>query len=119
MPDDNKKKQFADIFDQLGIGNLPAEEKERFFQEMNEVVEMGVTAKIARMLSDEEKEAFSKLEKDEDQQKFLSEKGVDVAAIAMEEAVAFRERFLADVSYIAGRVEEKKRQEMEGSKEES
>lgn len=109
MPDDNKKAKFQDIFDQLGIGNLPAEEKEKFFNEMSEVVEMAVIAKVANMLSNEEKIEFEKLNSDEDQQKFLAAKGIDVAAIAMEEAVSFRERFIADTSYIAGRVEQKKR----------
>ena len=116
MADDSKKGKFQDIFDQIGIGDLPAEEKEKFFREMNEVVEMAVIAKVARVLSDEEKEEFAKLEADEDQQKFLAEKKIDVTAIAMEEAVKFRERFLADVSYITGRVEQKKRDELENEK---
>lgn len=109
MPDDNKKAKFQDIFDQLGVGNLKAEEKEKFFNEMSEVVEMAVVAKVSRMLNDEDKKEFEKLASDEDQQKFLAAKGIDLPAIAMEEAVAFREQFIADTNYIAGRVEQKKR----------
>lgn len=112
MPDESKKKKFQDIFDQIGIGNLPAEEKEKFFSEMGEVVEMGVIAKVARILSAEDKKKFDELPTDEGKEKFLAEKGIDLAAIAMEEAIAFREKFIADVNYITGRVEERKTQEL-------
>ncbi|MBU1993049.1 hypothetical protein KKG51_05135 [Patescibacteria group bacterium] len=103
------KYKFKNIFDDLGIGNLPAEEQEKFFAEMQEVVGMGVIAKISKMLSEEEKKKFEAMTSDEEKEKFLSEKGINLNAIALEEATSFRERLLADVNYIAGRVEQKKK----------
>lgn len=104
----DKKYKFQNIFDDLGIGNLDEGTKSQFFHDMNEIVELAVLGRIARMLSEENKKHFEALKTDDEKDKFLDEKGIDLQAVALEEAIKFRERMIADVNYVAGRVEEKK-----------
>ncbi len=107
-------KNFRNIFDDLGIGDLPAEKQQGIFNQMNEVVEAAVVARISRMLTDEEAAEFEKLKTDDDKSKFLDEKGIDLQAISLEEAMRLREKLIADVNYAAGRIEEKKAEENSG-----
>jgi hypothetical protein len=102
---------FDDIFAKLGLAGISDEEKEKMTKDMEEIIESRITIAIMEKLSDEEKAAMEKLNTDEEMADFFKSHGIDPAAIAMEEAVRFREEMIADGSFIQAQVEAKMKDE--------
>ncbi|MBI5152785.1 hypothetical protein HZA39_04575 [Candidatus Peregrinibacteria bacterium] len=95
---------YDDLFIQLGLANLPVTDKERMAKQMQENIEGRVMLRILSMLSDEDKKLFDVCKTDADISEFFKAKKIDPGAIAIEEALAFREELIQDASYIAGKL---------------
>lgn len=95
---------YDDLFIQLGLEKLPAADKERMAKQMQENVESRITLRIMSMLSDEDKKLFDACKTDADISEFFKAKRIDPGAIAIEEALTFREELIQDASYIAGKL---------------
>ncbi|HBB02577.1 MAG: hypothetical protein US89_C0014G0015 [Candidatus Peregrinibacteria bacterium GW2011_GWF2_38_29] len=95
---------YDDLFVQLGIANLSAAEKEVFAKSIEENVEGRIMVRILNSLSDEDKTAFDACKTDAEIEAFLKAKNIDMSAIAVEEALTFREELIKDASFIEGKL---------------
>lgn len=95
---------FTDLFTQLGLQSLPQKEKERIFEDLQNLVNDRVLLRIMNTLNEQEKEKFLALTTEEETTKFLQEKGIDPAVLAMEESLTVREELIRDAGYIEGKL---------------
>lgn len=96
---------YDDLFVQLGLANLSAEEKAKLVKSMEENIEGRVMVRVLNSLTEEEKTAFDACKTDAEIEAFLKSKNIDMAAIAVEEALTFREELIKDASYIEGKLD--------------
>lgn len=101
-----KQQTFAydEFFAQLGLENLPAADKKKLAEQMQENIENKITLRVMEMLSEEDKKLFDACKTDVDIEEFFKAKKINPGAIAVEEALTFREELLQDASYIEGRL---------------
>lgn len=96
---------YKDLFDQLGLSDLSEEEKNKRFLEMQDVIEQRVFLRIMNLLSDEDKKVFENFESDEETDKFFVDKKIDTEQISLEEALAYREELIGNMSYMMGKLD--------------
>jgi|GEM_PF-7123812 len=97
-------KRYDELFFELGLADLPADEKARRASEIEENIETRVISRILSAMSEEDKKLFDACKTDADIEEFFKKKNIDPAAIAMEEALNFREELIRDAAYIEGRL---------------
>ena len=96
---------YQDLFDQLGLTDLSEEEKNKRIAEMQEVLDQRIFLRMMNMLSEADRDLFDTLEKDEDIDKFLAEKGINPEELAFEEATAYREELIQNMAYMMGKMD--------------
>lgn len=87
----------GDIFELLGLQNLPEDQKEELMTKIIEGVESRVALRIDDLLDDKEKENFHQLLNQDDDQaisEFLQSKDIKVAQLAAEEALFVKSEIL-------------------------
>lgn len=90
---------YNDLFDDLGLSDLSPIEKEKHFQEMQDVIQKNVFLAIHDMLKDEDKAEFEAISDDEEYTKFLENRNINIVEIALVVAQKYREELLADMAY--------------------
>ncbi len=100
----NLSLDYKDLFDSLGLSDLSEQEKEKRFQEMQEIIEKEVFLRISDLLSEEEQMELEKIEDDEKYFEFFEKNKIDLATITREVAQKYREDLLADMAYFEGKL---------------
>ncbi len=100
----NFNLDYQDLFDSLGLSDLSEQEKEKRFQEMQEIIEKEVFLRISDLLSEEEQMELEKIEDDEKYFEFFEKNKIDLATITREVAQKYREDLLADMAYFEGKL---------------
>ncbi len=94
---------YEDLFDKIGLSDLPLEEKEKRFQEMQDIIEQGVFLRIWEILSEEDREIFDKIPEEEFLD-FFQKRSIDLPSIVNEVAQEYRESIIADMAYIESKL---------------
>lgn len=102
---------YTDIFDSLGLSDLAPAEKEKRFQEMQDIIEKEVFLTVWNLLSDEDKKLFEAIEEEEKVLEFFQKKSIDIQSITEEVVQNYREDLLADMAYFEGKLNNKKTNE--------
>lgn len=86
-----------DIFELMGIKNAPEETKKEITDNMMATIQNRVMARILDKLDEEQVKEFEKLVdtgKEEEINKYLEEKGINVAQLSAEEALLYKTELL-------------------------
>jgi hypothetical protein len=98
---------YEDLFDKIGLSDLSPEEKEKRFQEMQDIIEKEVFLRIWEMLSEEDREVFDKTPED-DFLEFFQKKSIDLPSIVNEVAQEYRESIISDMAYFDSKLNNNK-----------
>lgn len=87
----------GDVFELLGLQNLPEKRKEELMAKIIEGVESRVVLRIDDIIADEEREKFHQLldqGTDQEIDIFMKDRGINVAQLAAEEALFLKNDIL-------------------------
>lgn len=88
----------------LGTDSMTPEEKQELAQKVNEIIEQRVMMTVMSRLSEADQNLFLSLTTDSEIDQFFADRNIDLMAIAVMEAQAFRERVLGDLAYADGKL---------------
>jgi hypothetical protein len=80
----------TDIFTLIGAGNMPEKDKKELEAKIFDTIRNRVTARINDVFTDEEAENWQKLPSQEEKEKFLEKKGLNIDKMMVEEALIYK-----------------------------
>lgn len=95
------------IFAELGLDGLSEEKKLEHLKKMNEILEGRIMLRLAEHVTEEDEKAMQGKSANEVAD-FFADKGVNLFDIATEEALAYKQELIANISYAQGLIDEQR-----------
>jgi len=99
----DQSSQFGDLFQLLGLEGLSQEEKEKYLQQWNGLVQDRITLRIMSTLSEDDQKKLDELPEG-NLDAFLREKIPQLDNLVLEESLKFREGLIADANFLKGAI---------------
>lgn len=93
------------IFAELGLQGMSEEKKLEHLKKMNEVLEGRILVRLADYVTEEDEKVMEG-KSSEEVADFFEEKGINIFDIATEEALAYKQELIANVSYAQGLIDQ-------------
>jgi len=80
----------TDIFELMGAKDMSEDKKKELYEKIMDTIRARATNFIGDKLTEEDLKTWQELKSPEEKNKFLQEKGIDVAAIMLQQALIYK-----------------------------